>query len=104
MKLILVLLVGLALGAGAVTSYFRFSDKTATEAVKVVSVSFAAGGDGVQLLKSGWSLPPERWGVWSVGPRAEIALPPVDSLRPTVEFRLLLDIFVGSAKPRKQTV
>lgn len=49
---------------------------------------FAARQSSVRLLGQGWSLP-EAWGTWSVGPRAELALPlegtPADNLELSIE-------------------
>jgi hypothetical protein len=49
---------------------------------------FAARQSGLRLLRQGWALP-EAWGTWSVGPRAELAVPlegtPADDLELSIE-------------------
>jgi hypothetical protein len=49
---------------------------------------FGARQSSLRLLRQGWA-PPEAWGTWSVGPRAELALPlegaPADDLELSIE-------------------
>lgn len=60
------------------------------------AISFSKGGEGVELLGSGWSQP-ETWGVWSDGGLATIFIP-----KPTqVPKKLLVDLraFISPANP-----
>jgi len=60
------------------------------------NVSFGKGGEGVELLGSGWSQP-ESWGVWSDGRLATIFIP-----KPAqVPKKILIDLrtFVSPANP-----
>ncbi|SDB32516.1 hypothetical protein [Belnapia rosea] len=62
--------------------------------------SFAAGGDGIRLLGTGWSMP-ERWGVRFVAPTAELVLPmPADRKGPA---RLTLRLR-GPAAPGRTVI
>jgi hypothetical protein len=65
-----------------------------------VRIGFEAGGGGVPLLVSGYSLP-ERWGVWSDGNEARLLLAFAESAPRTLRLVWRLHPFLhGEAQPR----
>jgi hypothetical protein len=69
--MVLGMAVGTIVGFLAVTRWLeRAPPPLETANVRVV---FAAGNQGIRLLGKGWASP-ESWGIWSIGPTAELAI------------------------------
>jgi hypothetical protein len=57
--------------------------------VKPTTISFRKGGQGEELLRTGWSYP-EEWGTWMVGAEAVIELPIRAGAQNTAEVTLTI--------------
>src|SRR4029079_5021932 len=61
-------------------------------------IDFSLRGDGISFLGPGWSAS-EYWGVWSLGPQAELALPLALSAGSTLRIQIEGRAAVSAANP-----
>lgn len=87
-------LIVLGMAAGTIVGFLAVTrwlerDTTPLENASLREV-FAAGNRGIRLLGKGWA-PPENWGIWSIGPTADLAIQlehtPADSVSLRLEAR-----------------
>ena len=76
---------------------------TATLPKRTMTFAFQTKSAATRLLGKGWSAP-EAWGVWSVGPRAELAIPIRERLEGDVTISLEARAFVAPSQLEGQTV
>ena len=76
---------------------------TATIPKRTVTFAFQSKSAAIRFLGKGWSAP-EPWGVWSVGPRAELAIPIRERLEGDVTISIEAQAYVAPPQLEGQTV
>ncbi len=103
LQTILIGLLGLVIGAMAVSAYLRVSAPPGSSHTTRLNFSFSTGNAETRNLAKGW-WSPEAWGTWSIAKEAEIMLPPISPQPGNVSLEFALDLYVRPPTTPRQTL